>query len=51
MMFIIVLLGVIGRVILSYASGKLTTNMIKDLRNDMYSCLQDYSHSEYEKLA
>ncbi|HEL1258137.1 TPA: ABC transporter ATP-binding protein [Streptococcus equi subsp. zooepidemicus] len=50
MMFVIVLLGVVGRVILSYASGKLTTNMIKDLRNDMYSCLQDYSHSEYEKI-
>ncbi|AEF25041.1 ABC transporter, ATP-binding/permease protein [Streptococcus parauberis KCTC 11537] len=50
MMFIIVVLGVIGRIILSYASSKLTTTMIKELRNDMYSRLQDYSHTEYEKI-
>lgn len=49
-MFIIVILGVIGRIILSYASSKLTTTMIKELRNDMYSRLQDYSHTEYEKI-
>ncbi|KHD45379.1 ABC transporter ATP-binding protein [Streptococcus hongkongensis] len=49
-MFIIVILGVIGRVILSYASSKLTTTMIKELRNDMYRRLQDYSHTEYEKI-
>ncbi|MGT2932558.1 ABC transporter ATP-binding protein [Streptococcus catagoni] len=50
MMFLLVILGVIGRLILSYASSKLTTTMIKELRNDMYSCLQDYSHTEYEKI-
>ena len=50
MMFIIIVLGVIGRIILSYASSKLTTTMIKELRNDMYSRLQDYSHTEYEKI-
>lgn len=49
-MFVIIVLGVLGRIILSYASGKLTTTMIKELRNDMYRQLQDYSHTEYEKI-
>ncbi|MGT2682220.1 ABC transporter ATP-binding protein [Streptococcus porci] len=49
-MFVIILLGIIGRVILAYAAGKLTTTMIKELRTDMYAKLQSYSHSEYEKI-
>lgn len=49
-MFVIIVLGVLGRIILSYASGKLTTTMIKELRNDMYRQLQDCSHTEYEKI-
>lgn len=50
LMFVIIVLGVLGRIILFYASGKLTTTMIKELRNDMYRQLQDYSHTEYEKI-
>lgn len=49
-MVIVVLLGVVGRIILSYASSRLTTGMIKELRNDMFRKLQDYSHTEYEKI-
>lgn len=49
-MFVIIFLGVVGRLILSYASSRLTTTMIKELRNDMYQRLQDYSHTEYEKI-
>ncbi|RLV27738.1 ABC transporter ATP-binding protein [Streptococcus iniae] len=49
-MFLIVFLGVLGRLLLSYASSRLTTTMIKELRNDMYQRLQDYSHTEYEKI-
>lgn len=49
-MVIVVLLGVVGRIILSYASSRLTTGMIKELRNDMFHKLQDYSHTEYEKI-
>lgn len=49
-MFVIIVLGIIGRVILAYAAGKLTTTMIKELRTDMYAKLQSYSHNEYEKI-
>lgn len=49
-MFIIVLLGIVGRITLAYASGRLTTTMIRDMRNDMYDKLQEYSHHEYKKI-
>lgn len=49
-MLLVIILGMIGRVILAYAAGKITTNMIKDMRNDMYDKLQQYSHQEYEQI-
>ncbi|MFC3929029.1 ABC transporter ATP-binding protein [Streptococcus caprae] len=49
-MVLIVLLGVIGRVLLAFSASKLTTTMIKDMRNDMYAKLQEYSHQEYEQI-
>ena len=49
-MLVIIVLGTFGRVVLSYAASKLTTNMVKDMRNDVYAKLQEYSHHEYEKI-
>ncbi|MFC2400089.1 MAG: ABC transporter ATP-binding protein [Streptococcus sobrinus] len=49
-MLAVVILGIIGRITLAYATGKLSTNMVRDLRRDMYAKLQDYSHEEYEKI-
>lgn len=50
MMGLIVLLGIVGRITLAYAAGKLTTNIVKDIRNDLYEKIQDYSHHEYEQI-
>lgn len=49
-MLVVIILGMIGRVILAYAAGKITTNMIKDMCNDMYDKLQQYSHQEYKQI-
>ena len=49
-MFAIILLGIAGRIILSYAVGQLTTTMVRDMRNDLYAKLQEYSHREYEQI-
>ena len=49
-MFAIILLGIVGRIILSYAVGQLTTTMVRDMRNDLYAKLQEYSHREYEQI-
>lgn len=49
-MLVIIVLGTFGRVVLAYAASKLTTNMVKDMRDDVYSKLQEYSHHEYEQI-
>ena len=49
-MLVIIVLGTFGRVILAYAASKLTTNMVKDMRDDVYAKLQEYSHHEYEQI-
>ena len=49
-MLLIIVLGTFGRVVLAYAASKLTTNMVKDMRNDVYAKLQEYSHHEYEQI-
>ena len=49
-MFGVIILGVLGRIVLAYAAGKLTTTMVQDMRNDLYVKLQEYSHHEYEQI-
>ena len=49
-MLVIIVLGTFGRIVLSYAASKLTTNMVKDMRNEVYAKLQEYSHHEYEQI-
>ncbi|MGX7073294.1 ABC transporter ATP-binding protein [Falseniella ignava] len=49
-MLLIILFGTLGRIILAYAASKLTTTMVKDMRDDLYAKLQEYSHHEYEKI-
>lgn len=50
MMLVVIVLGILGRISLAYAAGKLTTTMIKEMRMDMYAKLQTYSHHEYEQI-
>ena len=40
-MFAVVLTGIVGRVLLAYAVGKLTTTMVQVMRNDIYAKLQE----------
>ena len=49
-MLVIIVLGTCGRIVLAYAASKLTTNMVKDMRDDVYAKLQEYSHHEYEQI-
>ena len=49
-MFGVIVVGILGRIVLAYAVGKITTTMVMDMRNDLYEKLQEYSHHEYEKI-
>lgn len=50
LMLAVIVLGTLGRIVLSYAASKLTTSMVRDMRNDLYAKLQEYSHHEYEQI-
>lgn len=50
MMLLLIITGLFGRILLSYASSKLTTLMIKEMRNDLFDKIQQYSHHEYEQI-
>lgn len=50
LMLVVIVAGLIGRVILTYVASKLTTLMIKDMRNDLFDKIQLFSHHEYEKI-
>ncbi|KXT74946.1 ABC transporter, ATP-binding/permease protein [Streptococcus sp. DD10] len=49
-MFLVIIVGVVGRITLAYVAGKLTTKMVEEMRNDLYAKLQEYSHYEYEQI-
>lgn len=49
-MALVVVLGILGRLVLAYAAGQLTTSIVRDMRNDLYTKLQAYSHHEYEQI-
>ncbi|SYZ78651.1 ABC transporter ATP-binding protein [Trichococcus shcherbakoviae] len=44
------LIGFVGRIIVAYATGRITTNMVADMRNDMYQNIQTFSHEEYDRI-
>lgn len=49
-MLLVIIAGAVGRIILTYAASKLTTMMIKDMRNDLFDKVQLFSHLEYEQI-
>jgi len=47
-MFGLALVGLVGRVIVAYTTSRVTTNMIADIRDDMYRNIQTFSHEEFD---
>ena len=47
-MAIISIIGVLGTILLGYCSSKISTNITRDIRNDIFRKVQDFSHSEYD---
>lgn len=43
-------IGVMGTILLGYCSAKVSTNMTRDIRNDIFIKSQEFSHSEYDKF-
>ncbi|SET84639.1 ATP-binding cassette, subfamily B, multidrug efflux pump [Lacrimispora sphenoides] len=49
-MLIICILGGAGTILLTFASSRISTYMIRDIRNDVFAQSQKFSHTEYNKF-
>ncbi len=49
-MLIVCVLGGAGTILLTYASSRISTYMIRDIRNDVFAQSQKFSHTEYNKF-
>ncbi len=47
---VISIIGVLGTILLGYCSSKISTNIIRDIRNDIFKKSQEFSHSEYDRF-
>lgn len=48
MMAIISVVGVLGTILLGYYSSRISSNITRDIRNDIFRKAQEFSHSEYD---
>lgn len=49
-MFGLALVGLAGRVLVAYTTSRVTTNMVADIRDDMYRNIQTFSHEEFDRF-
>lgn len=49
-MLIVCVFGGAGTILLTYASSRISTYMIRDIRNDVFAQSQEFSHTEYNKF-
>lgn len=49
-MLIVCVLGGAGTILLTFASSRISTYMIRDIRNDVFIQSQKFSHTEYNKF-
>ena len=49
-MAMFIVFGLVGNIILTYASSRLTNETTKDIRNDLFDKVSEFSHAEYEQI-
>lgn len=47
-MVVITIIGVAMNILLGYFGARITTNIVRDIRDDLFEKIQTFSHSEYE---
>lgn len=50
LMLIVVMIGVAMNIMLGYFTTRITTNIVADIRDDLFEKTQSYSHQEYEAI-
>ena len=46
----IVVIGIIMNISLGFVTARITTNIVENIRNDLFEKIQSYSHNEYEEI-
>ena len=46
----VVVFGVALNILLGYFTSRITTNMIENIRDDLFETVQEFSHNEYEQI-
>ncbi|MGN8981995.1 multidrug efflux ABC transporter subunit EfrA [Enterococcus villorum] len=49
-MIVITVIGIVMNILLGYFGSRITTNIVADIRDDLFQKIQSYSHQEYETL-
>lgn len=49
-MVVILIIGVAMNILLGYFGARITTNIVRDIRDDLFEKIQTFSHSEYESI-
>lgn len=49
-MVVITIIGVAMNIFLGYFGARITTNIVRDIRDDLFEKIQTFSHSEYESI-
>lgn len=50
LILVVAIIGGIGNIVLAYCSSKVSTLIIRDIRNDIFKKTQEFSHTEYNKF-
>lgn len=50
LMVVITVVGIIMNILLGYFGSRIMTNIVADIRDDLFKKIQSYSHQEYETL-
>ena len=50
LMLCVVVFGVALNILLGYFTSRITTNMIENIRDDLFEKVQEFSHNEYEQI-
>lgn len=49
-MVVITIIGVAMNILLGYFGARITTNIVREIRDDLFEKIQTFSHSEYESI-
>lgn len=51
LMFVVIIIGAVCQICMSFANSRIATNVVRDIRDDLFVKTQSFSHNEFEKFS